>query len=87
MILMKTGAGYPPLRYGRLAHRYVVTALLNLIFHIAGTHLAQVTQHLRQNPFERIITHLATCGPVGILYGNVTVIADVKSGTIAMATL
>ena len=61
------------------------TALLHLIFDVAAILFAQIAQHFREHPLQRVVAHLATTGAIGVLDRLVSVVADVEGGAVEMA--
>ena len=72
---------------GGSARRHMEASLLHLILHITRSEHPLVIKHLREDPFQRVVAHPATFGPVWVFHGDVSVIADVESRSIAVTAL
>ena len=61
------------------------TALLDLVLDVAAILFAQVAQHFREHPLQRVVAHLTATGAVRVLDRLVAVVADVEGGAVEMA--
>ena len=61
------------------------TALFLLVFNIATTLLTHIPKYLTENPFQGIVSHLATLWPLWILNGLVSVVANINGSAIEVA--
>ena len=60
--------------------------LMHLVFNIAAVLIAEIPQHLAEHPFQGIILNLAARLVLGLNL-LVSVVADIKRGTIKMARI
>lgn len=70
-----------------LSYSDVIAALLNLVFDIAKPLFPQVVEHFRENKLQGIVACLVYGRKVGVLYGVVLVVTNVKSGSMAVAAV
>ena len=61
------------------------TALLHFVLDVATSRLTHIAQNFGEYPLQRVITHLATTRPIGVLDSLVAVVADIKGGAVEMA--
>jgi hypothetical protein len=61
------------------------TTLLFLVFDVATTLLTHIPKNLAENPFQSVVSNLATLRSFWILNGLVSVIANIHGSAIEMA--
>jgi hypothetical protein len=67
------------------SYRHVEASLLHLILDVAALPLPHIAQHLGEYELQRVVAHLITRRPVGVLHRFIAVVADIEGGAIQMA--